>query len=866
MDHLSRLPLECLQIILQILDDDNDFPSLTSLLRTNKYLSSAVLPYLYCDPFRKDFHSARSRQMGITKEISSGKLLVRMLLHCLPPTSLPTALSLALVPSTTTKPSGATTSNNSYYSALDYLAHIRHLDMRPWYAEVDCRLTHKIDTSLSHAQQEYTNTDEFSRLYNARPFGPAFNNKWRSNPSRVHFYYHTILHHEVPWSLGFFILEQLQSLTIHRVYNIKHYIDVVHRLKNLEKVHFLLREICENEFNDDGADGENGATEQLENTIQQDVLRFVQEHARLFPGRLKTVDCFDDDRHWADQAFVNGLNMEIYRILPPLARLTHLGQDSWPRFWANPGATDLKNVQRISGRELPETWIETLLNDRPLLEQCRGLKYLELATSQQGVFDWAVQERRDREENFSRIITAGNIHSGRESLCAPGTCQPYGLVPLEQVDFTLILSPFTNNITSYTVQYSSAIDSLAFAFGQTLRQLTVLMPYREYTINQLYLNIGRGWVDLPALTHLELKMAVNRLVVDPLLLTYCPNLTHLRMTDYTKEYSCQDIVPCQLADLSNLQTLKLSGWPALTFHPATLASTPKLTSLELSIGRSTDQERQRVGFIPPLEELNRSYGIQDESFQEKEEAEVLTILPHWSWGWDLPVLTELLLTSEFALRFEFRMMHGCPVLEALTLDIRSTGRELHTRVLSEADLMVPCQASASNDSSHSLPPSSLSLSTPVMSPQRIILPKLKKLSLHGKWMMLDNMDLSQFLQSISPNLQRLQMEEWSFPTLKDLLIKVKENTFTKTPTISQAARTLRIGISAMSAKQTCEVGMKYMNTNQHDCEDEAWEEEQEEFFVPYGVKVTQVWSYTTLGYVFLGRNPGRWRQKDFERK
>ncbi|KAG0320295.1 hypothetical protein BGZ97_000300 [Linnemannia gamsii] len=789
MDLLSRLPLECLQIILQFFDDDNDLASLATLLRTNKYLSSAVLPYLYHDPFRKDFHSIRERQMGVAKEISSGKLLVLMLLSRLPPTSLPTALSLALAPPTMktsakndnrnsvsaalskvwepfrTKTSAKnTTSTTSYYSSLDYFAHIRHLNMSPKYAEVDCRQKQRLDVPLNHAQQAYSNSNEFKRLYHARPLGPAFNNNWTSHPKYFHFYYHTILHHEVPWSLGFYILEQLQSLTIHRVYNIKYYIDVVHRLKNLERVDFLLCEMYENEFNARGVDadedGVNELTAQLERTTRQDVTQFVQEHARLFPGRLKTVVCFDGDRHWSDQEFVNSLHMQIYRILPPLARPTHLGKDNWARFWAHSEATDLSNVQRILGRQLPVAWIDTLLDNRPLLMRCRSLRHLDIETLQEDIFDWAVKERYGREESHGRIITAGNAHNVQESsLQASRTFQPCGLAPLEQVDYTILFGPHINNLTEFTVQHTCAIDSLAVAFSQTLQKLTVSTTTQE----RLCLNIGRGWVDLLALTHLELRMAVNRLVIDPLLLTYCPNLIHLWMTDLTKEYDCQDIVPCQSADLFKLQALKLSGWPALTFDPATLLSTSKLTRLELSFGRPTDLER-RAGFIPPLEDLNRSYGDRGDRLQEghEEEVEVGTGVsirrPHWSWNWDLPVLTELTLMGEFALRFEFRMLHGCPALEALTLDIRSTGREVHTRALSETDLVVPSHGTPTpSDLSSSTSPSPVPLSTPESPSEQIVLSKLKTLNLYGKWKIVSKMGLTRFVYSLAPKLRCLEI-------------------------------------------------------------------------------------------------------------
>ncbi|KAF9920746.1 hypothetical protein FBU30_009338 [Linnemannia zychae] len=352
MDRLSKLPLECLQIILHIFDKANDLSTLAALLRTNKYISSATLPFLYHDPFRHDFHSIRKRQMGVEKDNPSGKMLTYMLLNRLPVEILPVATSLMLE---NIKLINTTTMVDSKKgSSLDYLAHIRHLDMKLWYTELDCRQGKLRHAPLSPAQLEYTTSNEFKELYSARPFTAKYSNNGKPMSEYLRFYYHTLLHHEVPWILGLPILEQLQSLTILRIYSIKQYINVVHRLPNLEKVVFTLWEYFEDEFHNDG-DNEGEEMDQMENEILEDVILFLQEHVRLFPGRLKYVECFEHTRrHWINKRFASHLNQEIARIVPPLTKVTHLGEDNWVRFIAKSSEANLLDVHTIKDREMSQ--------------------------------------------------------------------------------------------------------------------------------------------------------------------------------------------------------------------------------------------------------------------------------------------------------------------------------------------------------------------------------------------------------------------------------------------------------------------------------------------------------------------------------
>ncbi|KAG0257807.1 hypothetical protein BGZ95_005135 [Linnemannia exigua] len=838
MDHLSRLPTECFQVILQVLDDRDDFYSMAALLRTNKTLCSVVLPCLYRDPFRRTFHSNSRTWKRSQQRFPTCKRLTRMLLHRLPPDSLTTAILLGLANMeegvTNNKDSNdSDSSNNSYCikpsnnnndtnSSLDYFGQIRHLDMRPWHVEIDCRPRRGSKDSLSMASLEYTLSSEFRRVLGTNPL--EFNDidkRW-SKPRLPQFYFHAVLHHEIPWALGLPILEQLQSLTIHRVRSIKHYIDVIHRLGNLEKVQFLLREIYEKEFNyieedegeDDSDDEDYRTTARLTRTTLQDLVQFVQEHVRLFPGRLKNVVCFESrGHHWATKEFVNHLQEKIFYLLPPLPSPAHLGQDNWLRFLARPCEIDLTSVRRIQGQELPALWADTSLDNRPLLERCRGLKYLEVASHQQGLFKWAVQERRTKED------PTGFTKYGWKPLLVPETRQPafvqHGLVPLEQVDYIHLYGQLIDNPEEDSIRHNVDLDDLVFAFGQTLQRLTVSTPNLDRARYPRSLTIGQGWVHLPALTRLELKAAVDRLVVDALLLTHCPNLMHLRMTDWTKDHHLRHIIPYQPASLPRLLSLRLSGWPALNFDPATLDSTSNLVSVELSIFQPDDALRVNVGYIPPLEELNLSYGDGDGAVSEDDvtggASLPLFARPFWSWDWSLPCLTSLVLTSEFALRFKFKMLYRCPALETLTLDIRSSGQEEHTRTLSAADLFVPAIATTSP-------------STEEESLERIVLPKLTVLSLHGKWVMDNNLILSGFLNSIVPNMKKLMMESWSYSTLKTLILKIKEDTDVNSLATFISCR--RILISPMSPEQLTGFGMAFKDTYYRYYVPETEEEEE----------------------------------------
>ncbi|KAG0210523.1 hypothetical protein BGX33_004840 [Mortierella sp. NVP41] len=253
---------------------------------------------------------------------------------------------------------------------------------------------------------------------------------------------------------------------------------------------------------------------------------------------------------------------------------------------------------------------------------------------------------------------------------------------------------------------------------------------------------GLGWIDLPALTSLDLRTPRHRLEMDELLLSHCPNVTNVKVADETSEYSCQAIVPCLTAHLPQLKVLSLRGWSALTFHPATLHSTTDLRFLRLAMKR-TD-----CCFIPPVDELNRSYGLED----DLQVAPPSIVRPQWTWDWYLPQLTDLQLTSEFAYLFQFKMLQRCSALEDLRLKMRTNDGD-HTRQLTEADLFVSGASSQ----------------------ERIVAPALRNLDMVGHWVIENPVILSQFLGLMFPVLGRLVIRGWEGVTVGSL-VKVLRTT------------------------------------------------------------------------------------------
>ncbi|KAK5821560.1 hypothetical protein F5H01DRAFT_403449 [Linnemannia elongata] len=746
MDPLSQLPLECLQRIFHILDNDDNLFALANLLTTNNYIASAVLPFLYRDPYRSAFHQAGRGRRNREKP-NSDEMLTRMLLSRLSVANLtkPVALALQLEP-TDSSATGITTG-----SSLDYLAHIRHLNIE---AGASLELTSAgVTNSLPPHQLAYIQSDEFNRLYQSNPFAPDYFQYYDDEHCNImQKYYEVLLHQETVWCMAYPILEQLQSFTIPYMPSIKHYLKVVGRFKSLEEVRFNMNEMFEDPYYFEMSPETRRPHNDL---VIQDMMRFFQEHVRLFEGRLKCVHRLGEySMEWDDPH--DTTLMDITRLLPPLKKPTRLDAKNWQRYLTHRHSTDLTHVWEFDSGDMPDSWEDTVCNSQPFFQACRSLRILKISTRRTGLFKWAVQEKRDSEWNSgSTAVGIGSSQRGALAWKEPLTSahRIHGPVPLERAE-----------IVQFSVSNADDIDDVVFAFSSTLKTLDVCLRDQALAPLPKSIYVGQGWVHLSALTTLRLISDSDRLVLDPMLLRHCPNLTSAQMKDRTMRYPCRDIVPCAAAHLARLYSLDLSGWPALTFDPATLSSTTILTSLIMSSQSWAGSFSSSQGFIPPVGELNRSYGTRTGPATAAVDSAPRIIRPRWTWDWQLPFLTKLHLASEFAFLFEFRMLLGCPALESLSLDILSTAADEHTRVISETDLFVPTNSNNSNSCLSPLQATSSFIRAPLVS----------QLTLHGEWVIGESA-IPWFLTETFPSVTYLRMTGWRETRPVETLFRLLRN-------------------------------------------------------------------------------------------
>ncbi|KAF9087028.1 hypothetical protein BGX23_008412 [Mortierella sp. AD031] len=730
MDPLSKLPIECLQLILHVLALGDKAGSLAALLCTNKYIASVTLPYLYIDPYQRPFHIAENQ--GSVYLYPSGHSLTRMLLAQAAVNTLPQALAVAMrldTPATTGLP-----------RPIDYFAHIRHLNLERWAVDID-RIWPKNNTRpeiLAFALGEtFEHQCQLDRLL------PEY--RWEFTKTDIlRHHYHVMLYQETSWCLAFPILEQLESMTM-PISAVGRYLAVVERLQRVESIRLITDDVLDYDSafsRDEEAMAVLHATRNRQLGVLRTLALFVREHTTLFKGTLKSITMADGD-FWpyTSQVSPEGTFLEILRLLPPLSKVSALTDDNWLHFMAHHLTTDLQHVDSINIKHnTPDRWVETIWKHPSFLQRCRALVRLKMVSPGQGSFNWAVQEKQDMKgvRHCNNIMGESDIRHAAETRTA---FPQHSLIPLAHASITEGSTPFKDEV-----------DDIAYAFSQTLRSLAV-MASDSFGDPARRIHIGKGWVDLPLLTRLEFGVHRARLVIDSRFLSHCPNAEYVFLMDRTLEYRCQEIVPTQSACLPRIQTLILAGWSALTFHPATLNSTKSLTFLFLTVCETPGS----VCFIPPVEELERSYGIQSNSEAEPAtiDSEPQIIRPLWTWDWDLPRLTNLRLEAEFAYRFEFRMLEGCPALVFLDLDI-CTADGQHMRVIEEADMFVAAAAGVAGRAR-----------------KRIVAPSVRKLAVYGNWWIEDSL-LEGFLMDMFPNLEMLMEKKWKGVTLEGLLNVIRK--------------------------------------------------------------------------------------------
>ncbi|KAF9094541.1 hypothetical protein BGX29_009468 [Mortierella sp. GBA35] len=366
----------------------------------------------------------------------------------------------------------------------------------------------------------------------------------------------------------------------------------------------------------------------------------------------------------------------LSNLLPPLFKPQYLDYRNWAQFVANIAATDVSFVKmvclKISG--VGVQFQDRLQEQDPFLHRCRALERVDFVSFGEDIFKWAVKERKDFE-------------SGIE-LQRP-------LVTLKEF------------IIKYdSPSFGSQLSDVLYAFNNTLETVHVrgFRPNNEddhQTLSEFLIGMGHDdgegellpprCFDLPRLSELWVNTNYIFLQIHPEFLIRCPRLRSVDLEDKRSQYSLEEVVHWEPADLPELDRLCLTGTPALAFHPETLRTTQSLTNLDLRM-----LFMGNYSFIPPPEEFDEAEQEEtsgSESHDDDDDDITSTTIPlprHpvWTWDWELPNLTDLTLTSEFAYRFQFRMLDKTPSLSYLSIDINSLSRA-HKRTVGIADLVKP---------------------------------------------------------------------------------------------------------------------------------------------------------------------------------
>ncbi|KAG0377815.1 hypothetical protein BGX24_005368 [Mortierella sp. AD032] len=689
--------------------------------------------------------------MPVTRRIPT-----RTLLESLPPsTILPKVLALGLgsvhgtaiefeTQSTVGVSPTLADATSTASSPLNYLAHIRHLHQQDWIIGIDQLWKwHQAPPGVTEyiLSQEFKIMCESFKFHNKNSFEPGRHEE----PREYQLCYRVLFYLEASWALANPILEQLQSLTI-PLLDIERYMEpsAMRRMGKLEHVHFVAGNHLLNVYRRLGEDSEEWKS--IEGELREPMIQFVEEHIQWHGGVLREVT-MSRRGYWAGlnvrEICPESIQMEIYRLLPAPVKPTSLTlATSMLPFLAHPVETDLSKVVELDSLVLDTKVAKSAFFDnRHALQRCRSLRKMRTASLGEGFFKWAVDEKKLVEQ----IGCATGGSCGQDSLCMVEDAVEtelrspehwrQGLIPLEEVD---VMDKFVSS--------TNEINDIAIAFSNTLMSFTVFRFEEPDSPNPQGMFVGKNWVDLPALTHLDFASQAGRMDIDQHLLAHCPNLVSLKLEDKTVEYRHDDIEIHLPAHLPLLKSLTLEGLPALTFHPATLYSTRRLTELSVTAITYSDWEdgldffsyitmdevfRDPNCFIPPVEELDRRDATMG-----------------WTWDWDLPCLVSLTLSSEYAFLFDFRFLQHCPALQTLDLNMR-TATNSHTRTISYADMFDP------------------------EGTQMIVLPAMTKLQLLGPWIFADASIAARFVTGMFPNLESLSSVGWIGLSLADIIHLVR---------------------------------------------------------------------------------------------
>lgn len=647
----AHLPPECLHLIVNHLAENNELESLATLILVSKTVCQITLPYIYSNPFR-----LFERNIARAEAVVKFRHLVRLLLT----TSIPYNDCSDLLKAMYEIDKYDLNDTHSRPLKIKYLEYLRHFDLTQNLVNLTSPKKDTLDTfpRLSRYVDQQEMKQKYSTVRQQIPYIWSMDIVQSNEEDDIISNLNMRIRQEMSWVLCHPILDQLQSIAI-PVSNLDPYLDAMDRLTSLGSIVFVLDDLLQPEEQLLDPSTEDYVEKMRPIRAKRDrilglMVEFVRTHTTRYKEVLRQVQC-PGNNSWTDQyqTCPEGHISQILACLPALDHPNELSEHNWAHFITNYHKTNLGYVERIVLKSQVDEWYGPALTDPGFLQRCQSLRHLHCRMLHPEIFKWAVQIRQE-------IASGANMDH-------------VSLPPLETVRLWTHRGPF-----------GSALDDIALAFGPTLKRLMIHRVNAPLSTIQL----GYQW-HLSVITEVSTYFTVVIIDIDPTFLNRCPTLRIVSMHDALDNYRVREVVTFLPANLPILYLLNLTGTPALSFHPDTLHSTKELRFLALK-----HSQAGRVSYIPSLFELEEAEQVLGQDTEhgsgslDSDDQSPWIPRPKWTWDWYLPNLKDLVLTGEFALRFQFRMLQGCPSIESLSLNIMSTNHEQVVRELTEADFTI----------------------------------------------------------------------------------------------------------------------------------------------------------------------------------
>lgn len=687
------LPLECLQLIINHLSCQGAHKSVASLLCVNKCVCAAALPILYRDPFVNlyPYSTGFDRRRKTDPAVRRLMHLVRILLLSLPiicddqQHDLVTELlevayiqdldqdrGAADVEQTEISGQGHRSTTPPRPTLLPYSSFVTRVAFEETGNTTGCMFVNGFTWKKPAVQDFLKRTGRTDRYLVEEPFRRHM--RWEGADEIIVAEAAELqLRQDLTWALCWTNAERIQTLCI-SISDISRYLVLVPRFKVLSKVTFQLDRPLTMKLPEGqqlSQEEEKALARLKENRTKylEEMMLFVQEHTRHHPKVIRIARCIND--RVSQDPCPDEYHFRLLQSLPPLHQPHTLDSTNWVQFAANVTGIDLSCVKTIKTEVAngEVRFLSHILKQGPFLHRCRSLDRVAIASFGEDMFNWAVQERKDFD----------------------GSQEP--------VAFRRPLIPLRECYIRYEhPSFGRQASDIAYAFGNTLQMISIggfHSPFFKVYQNRREFSLGCGdkddgnlsWPVLPQLNHLSVSTGYIYIRTNSQLFAQLPRLAFLTLMDHRSHYSLANVIHWEPADMPELVHLVLIGSPAISFHPNTLKSTRNLQYLSLSLHYVED-----YSFIPDPEEFDETDQgedvIDNDSDDNSLSSTPLPRRPVWTWDWELPKLTSMYLHSEFAYRFQFRMLEGTPHLKVFSLDINSLSR-LHKRTVRIVDLIKP---------------------------------------------------------------------------------------------------------------------------------------------------------------------------------